>query len=176
MAPEEHGYLLRWFTPTVEVDLCGHATLASAHALWEQGYVRPAAEDPLLHAQWNAHRVPDRAMDRAGFSRQAGRESGSSRGLEEGLGAALKYVGRNAFDYLVELDSEETVRKLKPNFALLEKLPVRGCDRDQPRGRLRFRLALFPAPASGIREDPVTGSAHVCLGPYWGPKLGRRRR
>ncbi|HTM47775.1 MAG TPA: PhzF family phenazine biosynthesis protein [Bryobacteraceae bacterium] len=169
---EENGFLLRWFTPTVEVDLCGHATLASAHALWEEGYVKPPQKvrfftrSGVLTAYRKAHWIE---LD---FPAKVEEKAEAPEGLAEALGAEPKYVGRNAFDYLVELDSEETVRGLKPNFPLLEKLPARGVIVTS-RGSDYDFVSRFFAPGSGIPEDPVTGSAHVCLGPYWGPKLGK---
>jgi PhzF family phenazine biosynthesis protein len=93
-------------------------------------------------------------------------------GLVEGLGASPKYVGRNAFDYIVELDSEEAVRALQPNFALLGKIPVRGVIVTSRAADYDF-ISRFFAPASGINEDPVTGSAHCCLGPFWRSRLNK---
>lgn len=91
-------------------------------------------------------------------------------GLIEALGATPKYVGRNAFDYIVELDSEEIVRALRPNFAMLQRIPVRGIIVTS-RGADYDFVSRFFAPAAGIDEDPVTGSAHVCLGPFWAGRL-----
>ncbi|MCL6445115.1 MAG: PhzF family phenazine biosynthesis protein [Alicyclobacillus sp.] len=172
--PQDDGYSLRWFTPVVEVDLCGHATLASAHVLWEQGYLSERDEakfftkSGVLSARcsnnWmelNFPSEPDEACDCPPH-------------LLEGLGVDHQdviYVGRNRLDYLVELDSERTVRALQPNWSLLERLGPRGVIVTS-RGTSEYDFvsrAFFPA--LGIPEDPVTGSAHCCLGPYWKRKL-----
>jgi PhzF family phenazine biosynthesis protein len=94
--------------------------------------------------------------------------------LAEALGAPLRYVGRNRFDYLVELESEAAVRKLQPDFALLRKIPVRGVIVTSRADSAGYDfVSRFFAPGSGIDEDPVTGSAHCCLGPYWAGRLGK---
>jgi predicted PhzF superfamily epimerase YddE/YHI9 len=172
LVAEEDGYMLRWFTPTVEVDLCGHATLASAHALWEQGYVRPPQKIRFFTRSGVLTAYQTLRGIELDFPIKPEQKAEAPEGLAEGLGAELKYVGRNAFDYLVEVDSEATLRALTPNFALLQKLPVRGVI-VTARGSDYDFVSRFFAPASGIPEDPVTGSAHCCLGPYWGPKLGK---
>jgi PhzF family phenazine biosynthesis protein len=166
------GYNLRWFTPSVEVDLCGHATLASAHALWEEGHLQPDEQarfytrSGLLTAERNAAWIE---MD---FPAKPEEPAPTPEGLAEALGATPKYVGRNAFDYIVELDSDKTVRGLKPNFSLLEKLPVRGVIVTSKSGDYDF-VSRFFAPGAGIQEDPVTGSAHCCLGPFWSKRLNK---
>src|SRR5712692_3694524 len=120
------GFQLRWFTPAVEVDLCGHATLASAHALWEEGHLKPGEQarfqtrSGLLtadrHGGWIEMDFPVKAEEPADAPPRLG----------EALGAALKYTGRNKFDYIVEVESETTLRNIKPNFTLLAEIPVRG--------------------------------------------------
>ncbi len=93
-------------------------------------------------------------------------------GLAEALGALPKYVGKNRFDYLAELDSEDVVRNLKPNLSALEKLPVRGVIVTASSDAAEYDfISRFFAPRSGVSEDPVTGSAHCCLGPFWGKRL-----
>lgn len=166
------GFDLRWFTPAVEVDLCGHATLASAHVLWEEG-ILSASEQARFHTR-SGLLTADRAGDwiEMDFPAKVEAPSPTPDGLVEALGVTPKYIGKNAFDYLVELDSEETVRSLKPNFALLEKLPVRGVIVTS-RGKDYDFTSRFFAPGSGVPEDPVTGSAHCCLGPFWAPRLNK---
>jgi PhzF family phenazine biosynthesis protein len=172
---ENDGFRLRWFTPTVEVELCGHATLASAHVLWEAGYLWEEEEarfytlSGLLTARsqegWielNFPAVPEE-------SAQAEPELLASLGID-----ALLYVGRNKFDYLIEVGSAAEVRALKPDFAALRKVGGRGVmvtARDES-GEYDF-VSRFFAPAAGIDEDPVTGSAHCGLGPYWAAKLDK---
>jgi predicted PhzF superfamily epimerase YddE/YHI9 len=172
LTPQADGYQLRWFTPSVEVDLCGHATLASAHALWEEGRLRPDEQarfytrSGLLTARRSGDWIE---MD---FPAKPEEAATAPDGLIEGLGANAKYVGRNAFDYIVELDSEDTLRRLKPDFTLLGKIPVRGVIVTSRAADYDF-VSRFFAPASGINEDPVTGSAHCCLGPFWRARLNK---
>jgi PhzF family phenazine biosynthesis protein len=169
----EDGYQLRWFTPTVEVDLCGHATLASAHVLWTESYLdlnTPArfhTKSGLLTCErrgdWIEMDFPVKEVEAAEPPPQ----------LAEALGTELKYVGRNQFDYLAEVADEQTLRGLKPQHHLLRELPVRGVIVTAPgSGEFDF-VSRFFAPGSGIDEDPVTGSAHTALAPYWGARLGR---
>src|SRR5215467_5057849 len=169
---QHDGYNLRWFTPSVEVDLCGHATLAAAHALWEEGQL-PAGQQArfytrsgLLTADRNGMWIE---MD---FPAKPEQPAPAPEGLAEALGAEPKYVGKNAFDYIVELESEAVVRKLKPNHSMLAKLPVRGVIVTSTAENYDF-ISRFFAPGSGIPEDPVTGSAHCCLGPFWRGRLGK---
>lgn len=172
--PIDGGFSLRWFTPAVEVDLCGHATLASAHALWESG--RLAAEAPArFHTRsgWltAVRRGTEIEMD---FPAKVPLRADAPPGLIEALGATPKWVGSNRMDYLVELASESLVRSLNPDFGRLSALPVRGvivtAKSDSP--AFDF-VSRFFAPGAGITEDPVTGSAHCALGPFWGERLGK---
>ncbi|MBI4737950.1 MAG: PhzF family phenazine biosynthesis protein, partial [candidate division NC10 bacterium] len=167
----EH-YELRWFTPAVEVDLCGHATLASAHVLWEAGYLNPderarfSTRSGLLTAErkgeWIELDFPAEREERVTAPANLGRA----------LGDTPKYVGKNRFDYLVEVDSEETVRSLKPDLALLGEIPARGFMVTSRASTQGFDfVSRFFAPRAGINEDPVTGSAHCCLGPFWSTRL-----
>ncbi|MEK6711835.1 MAG: PhzF family phenazine biosynthesis protein [Nitrospinota bacterium] len=172
LVKREDGWDLRWFTPTVEVALCGHATLASAHALWEVGRLRPS-EEARFHTQ-SGLLVCRRAGEWVEMDFPATREGPADppESLAEALGATPRYVGRSQFDYLVEVDSEETVRALTPDFALLKTLPGRGVIVTSRSRDPRFDfVSRFFAPGSGIGEDPVTGSAHCCLGPFWGKRL-----
>jgi PhzF family phenazine biosynthesis protein len=170
----EEGYSLRWFTPTTEVDLCGHATLASAHILWEEGKLDPR-EQARFHSRsglLTAGRRGDKIeLD---FPATPAEPVHALDGLDAALGAHALYVGRSAFDYLVELDSARAVRDLAPDLVWLKELGVRGvmvtATGDEP--GLDFVSRYF-APGAGIDEDPVTGSIHCCLGPYWGEMLGK---
>jgi len=171
---QEDGFNLRWFTPAVEVDLCGHATLASAHVLWEGGYLKPG-EQARFHTRSGLLTADQRGswieMD---FPVKEEQTAEPPPRLAEALCAEPKYVGRNKFDYLVELESEAVLRTLKPNFALLADIPVRGVivTARSANGGFDF-VSRFFAPASGVNEDPVTGSAHVCLAPFWAARLGK---
>ncbi len=168
------GFALRWFTPAVEVALCGHATLASAHVLWEEGHL-PPTQQARFHTK-SGLLTGDRAGEWIELDFPAKREepAPAPAGLAEACGAAPKYVGKNQFDYLVEVDSEETVRRLAPNHTMLAALPVRGViiTSRADSGGYDF-VSRFFAPGSGIAEDPVTGSAHCALGPFWQARLGK---
>lgn len=170
----DDAYGLRWFTPTIEVALCGHATLASAHVLWEDGHL-PAAREARFHTK-SGLLTAARAGDWIELDFPAKPETAAPPppGLTEALGAAPKYVGKNQFDYLVELDAEETVRGLAPDHTALAKLPVRGVMVTSRATTAPYDfVSRFFAPGSGIPEDPVTGSAHCALGPFWAGRLGR---
>jgi PhzF family phenazine biosynthesis protein len=166
--PVEDGYQLRWFTPAAEVDLCGHATLASAHLLWELGYLAPQAtarfhtRSGLLTAQKAGGWIE------LNFPATLAEVVEPPDGLLEALGVAASYVGRNRFDYLVELASAQEVYDLKPDISRLAALPVRGVIVTSASAAPEYDfISRFFAPAVGVAEDPVTGSAHCCLGPYW---------
>jgi PhzF family phenazine biosynthesis protein len=173
LVPRGGGYDLRWFTPTIEVDLCGHATLASAHLLWESGQL-PAGREArfetrsgLLLARQAGSWIE---MD---FPADPPAPMAAVNGLAAILGCDPVWVGRGRFDLFVELDSEETVRALKPRLPALAALPYRGMVvTAQAAGPYDF-VSRFFGPASGIDEDPVTGSAHCALGPFWQQRLGR---
>jgi PhzF family phenazine biosynthesis protein len=168
------GFDLRWFTPAVEVDLCGHATLASAHVVWQQGLAGPgetirfSTRSGVLPASRRGEEID---LD---FPLKPEQECPAPPGLAEALGALPKYVGKNSFDYLVEVESEAVLRGLAPDHRHLARLPVRGVIVTSRSADVRFDfVSRFFAPGSGIDEDPVTGSAHCCLGPYWGKRLGK---
>lgn len=167
---EDDDYSLRWFTPAVEVALCGHATLASAHALYEEHgleSVRFHTKSGILTAERTGNAIE---LD---FPATPEERADAPEGLLESLAIAQPvYVGRNRFDYLVEVASEDEVRALDPDHAQLRRIPVRGVIVTSRSREFDF-VSRFFAPGSGIDEDPVTGSAHCCLTPYWSPKLGK---
>jgi len=175
LVPQNGGYNLRWLTPAVEVDLCGHATLASAHVLWQDGHL-PEGQQARFHTRSGLLTADRRGewieMDFP-VKRPAPAETPTE--LLSALGvAAARYVGRNAFDYFVEVDSEKVVRALTPDHSTLRKLPVRGIIVTARAGQGGFDfVSRFFAPGSGIDEDPVTGSAHTALAPYWAAQLGK---
>jgi len=168
------GFALRWFTPAVEVALCGHATLASAHVLWEDGHL-PAQQQARFHTK-SGLLTGDRAGEWIELDFPAKREEPAPAppGLAEALGVTPKYVGKNQFDYLVEVDREDTVRRLAPNHAALAALPVRGVIVTSRADSAAYDfVSRFFAPGAGVPEDPVTGSAHCALGPFWQARLGK---
>jgi len=165
---------LRWFTPAVEVDLCGHATLASAHVLWEERHLSPAAQ-----ARFHTRSGLLTATSRDGwitldFPATPPVPCEEIPEIARAVGAPIRLLARTPFDYLIELESESAVRSLTPDLTLLAGLGGRGVivtSRAETPG-LDF-VSRFFAPAAGIPEDPVTGSAHCALGPLWGKRLGK---
>ncbi len=176
LRPREDGFDLRWFTPTVEVDLCGHATLASAHVLWESGRLA-LAEPARFHTKsglLTAVRLGD--WIELDFPSTPEEAVESPPGLIEALGANPRYIGRSRFDYLVALDSEDSVARLRPDFGALGAISARGVITTARSADPGFDfVSRFFAPASGINEDPVTGSSHCCLAPFWSRRLGKDR-
>ena len=174
LCPQADGFDLRWFTPAVEIDLCGHATLASAHVLWETGRL-PAEQEARFHTGsglLTAQRSSDRIeMD---FPATPDRPVDPPPGLAKAMGAVPRYVGRSAFDLLVELESEGQVRDLRPDLQALRGIDVRGIivTSAAETSETDF-ISRFFAPRVGIDEDPVTSSSHCCLGPYWSRRLGK---
>ena len=171
---QEDGFHLRWFTPAVEVDLCGHATLASAHVLWEERHLEPQ-ERARFHTRsglLTAEREGDWIW--LDFPADPPEPVSPPSELLQALRVTPKYVGRGRFAYLVEVDSEETVRALTPDFALLKELAfgVIVTSAADPESEYDFVSRVF-APGVGIDEDPVTGAAHCCLGPFWKERLDK---
>lgn len=173
---EEGNYRLRWFTPTSEVDLCGHATLASAHVLWETRIVRD--QDPIRFATASGILSVRRSGEwvEMEFPATPAKPVSGPEGLGEALGTRPVYVGESRFDLLVEVDSEETLRGLKPNLSRMADWKVRGTIVTSSSHNPEFDfLSRFFAPAIGIPEDPVTGSAHCCLAPFWSRRLKKKK-
>ena len=172
--PGDNGFELRWFTPTTEVDLCGHATLASAHALWEMDVV--AIGEPIHFRTKSGELICMRQGEliELDFPATPVTAADESEELCGALGVTASFVGESKFDSLVLVESEQAVRSLKPDFARLRELPVRAVIvtsvSDDP--GFDFVSRCF-APAAGIDEDPVTGSAHCALAPFWSERLGK---
>jgi PhzF family phenazine biosynthesis protein len=175
LVPQDGGYHLRWFTPAVEVALCGHATVASAHVLWQDGHL-PEGQQARFHTK-SGLLTADRAGDwiELDFPAKIATACDPPPELLPALGiAAAKFVGKNVFDYLVEIESDAALRALSPDHSTLRKLPVRGIIVTAKSTSPEFDfLSRFFAPGSGIDEDPVTGSAHTALAPYWAGILGK---
>lgn len=175
LTPGEDGYGLRWFTPSTEVDLCGHATLASAHVLWETG----AADkhEDIVFTTRASGRLPARRADgwiELEFPSTPERETPCNIDLERAIGTAPTYVGKSSFDFLVEMPSEQVVREARPDLSILRHAQARGVILTaRGAGNDYDFVSRFFAPASGVDEDPVTGSSHCCLAPYWARRLGR---
>ena len=169
------GFDLRWFTPQVEVDLCGHATLAAAHVLWETGTLE--ADQPARFHTRSGLLTATRQGDwvELDFPALPDQAIAPPPGLADALGISPTYVGKNRFDLLVEVATEEELRSMTPDPTLLRALPVRGIivTSRSSTGEYDF-VSRFFGPAVGVMEDPVTGSAHCCLGPYWCKRLGKK--
>jgi PhzF family phenazine biosynthesis protein len=193
--PDGSDFQLRWFTPTVEVDLCGHATLASAHILWEAGYLYPG-EQARFHTR-SGLLTADRLEDaiELDFPAVQVEPVEPPSGLLDALGVQPRFVGKIKFDYLLELADASAVRRVAPDFGALAKIPARGiivtsrneetAQEDETTEQTASDATLFDeraydfisrffAPAAGVNEDPVTGSAHCALGPYWADLLGKQ--
>ena len=176
VTPRPDGYDLRWFTPEVEVDLCGHATLASAHALWREARVAPGTAIRFHTRSGVLGAVERDGWIELDFPSTPPEPSTPPAGLAEALGAEIAWAGRTPMgDWLVELADEAAVRGLAPDFAHLTGLPARGviATARGSEGSERDFVSRFFAPAVGIDEDPVTGSAHCALAPYWAERLGK---
>jgi len=175
LVKREDGFDLRWFTPTVEVALCGHATLASAHVLWQTGVLRPD-EQARFHTK-SGLLTADRKGDliELDFPAKPDKESTIPRGLSEALGVPLHYVGMSQYDVLVQVESETIVCGISPDFGALADVPVRGVIVTARSSTPTYDIvSRFFAPAVGVNEDPVTGSAHCCLAPFWAKRLGKQ--
>jgi len=171
----EH-WALRWFTPTVEVDLCGHATLATAHVLWDTDRAPPdlaltfRTKSGELHAKREGNRI---WMDFPGLPSAW---ADAPPNLLDALGVRPVSVAKYTFDYLVELESEAAVRDLAPDLAMLASVQARGVVVTSVASTPGFDfVSRFFAPQVGVSEDPVTGSAHCALAPYWAERLGKTR-
>lgn len=173
LVKQEDGYNLRWFTPAVEVPLCGHATLASAHVLWAEGHLSPdeAARfhttSGLLIAKKQGEWIE---LD---FPVNHSEVAIATEELSLALGVSIKTVMKNSLGYLVEVESEDLVRQMQPNFQLILALPIARVivtSLADKSSEYDF-ISRFFAPGVGINEDPVTGSAHCCLASFWRDRL-----
>ena len=172
--PADGGYNLRWFTPAVEIELCGHATLASAHVLWEEGHVERS--HPIkFHTRSGVLLVTaEEELILMDFPSTDSVPAPAPEGMLAALGVEASYIARAGKNYLVEVADEKAVRGCSPDFGGLlaagagRVIVTAGSDDDQ----FDF-VSRFFAPGAGVNEDPVTGAAHCALGPYWAGKLGR---
>ena len=172
MVPHGNDFELRWFTPTVEMDLCGHATLAAAAVLFHELGV-PGGE-VRLHSRSGVLSVArDGDLLTLDFPSRPPTPGAVPEALIRGLGAAPKEVFK-ARDFLAVFSSEAEVRALQPDFALLKTLDCLGIIVTAPGGDCDF-VSRFFAPGAGVDEDPVTGSAHCTLIPFWAQRLGKAK-
>ena len=173
--PADGGYNLRWFTPRAEVQLCGHATLASAFVLYTDGHI--SKDQPVsfftksgeLKAGWADGKI------RMDFPAIKTKKCSAPTGLIEALGIEPEYIARADDDYLLVVKTESDVRRIAPNFSDLKGITARGICVTAPADTTYDFVSRFFAPAVGIDEDPVTGSAHCALAPYWAKRLGQKQ-
>lgn len=176
LVPNATGYDLRWFTPKVEVDLCGHATLASALVLAHMGRLADGAS--VAFSTRSGTLTAGRAGRRfeLDFPINRARPATPPEGLVEALGVQPRYVGKSSFNHLIEVESEAVVRGLSPDFRRLLAVECRGIIVTARSDDRQFDfVSRFFAPSAGIDEDPVTGSAHCCLADHWGQRLGKTK-
>jgi len=174
VVPDGEDFQLRWFTPAIEVELCGHATLASAHVLWESGALADGTQARFHTLSGLLTASQADGLIEMDFPAEPAEPWPSPPDFSAILKAPIRWVGRNRFDALVELDSESTVCALQPDLAALAAIPVRGLIVTSPATTPGFDfVSRFFGPRVGVDEDPVTGSAHCCLGPFWGDRLGK---
>jgi PhzF family phenazine biosynthesis protein len=172
------GYTLRWFTPETEVSLCGHATLASAHILWQEQFVRHDADISFTTMSGVLTARKKGSSIRLDFPARSVEPAESNRALNEALGADPVFTGSYLTPkgrlYLLELRTEALVRELKPDFRSLARSGARAVIVTAiSSAASQDFVSRYFAPVVGIDEDPVTGSAHCCLAPYWAAKLGK---
>ena len=175
LAPHDDGWSLRWFTPAVEVELCGHATLASAHVLWEAGFLDPEKQARFHTASGLLTAVRKGDWIEMDFPAQpVGQVIESARALADVLAVEVVRACRAGWTCLVELTDESAVRRAAPDFRAMKAGPcgtaIVTSRSDSPEYDF---VSRFFAPAVGIDEDPVTGSAHCILGPFWAQRLGK---
>jgi len=177
LVKQNDGFNLRWFTPTVEVPLCGHATLASAHVLWSQGHLLPSQEAHFYTKSGILIAKLENDWIQLDFPVNLSQTVTAPPELSQVLGVSYKSVCQNSLGYLVEVESEQLVREMQPNFQQMKTLPkadiivtsIANSDSEYD------FVSRFFAPGLGINEDPVTGAAHCCLAPFWRDKLGKDR-
>lgn len=173
VVPLKAGFGLRWFTPAVEVALCGHATLATAHVLWSEG-IAPA--EAALRFRTKSGVLTARRRDgriELDFPARPARAAKAPAGLVAALGVKAVAVVRAGDDLLVEVANERAVRAAKPDMAKLAKVKARGVIVTARADRRHDFVSRFFGPAVGVDEDPVTGSAHCALAPYWSAQLDK---
>lgn len=175
LSPRAEGYDLRWFTPACEVDLCGHATLASAHILWETSRLPMAATARFMtRSGWLTAKLEGGLIELDFPSTPPEEEPGAIPVLSACVGAQVRWAGRSRFDMMADVGDASIVRGMIPDLARVRELGTRGLIVTAPSDAKEYDfVSRYFAPQFGIDEDPVTGSAHCTTGPYWGRKLGR---
>lgn len=176
VVPRGDGHDLRWFTPAIEVELCGHATLATAHVLWECGRLAPG-EIARFHTRsglLTAERRDEDWIEMDFPARRFEPVPAPPAAFAAAFGCEPRFVGRYRADYLVEVESEAMVRAATPDVELIRRIPARAAILTARATTAPYDfVSRYFAPGSGIAEDPVTGAAHCALAPFWGERLGK---
>jgi PhzF family phenazine biosynthesis protein len=171
---DDAGFALRWFSPAAELALCGHGTLASAHALWDTGRLAPSAAATFTTRSGRLSAVRRDGWIALDLPAELAAATTAPAGLLDALGTKARWVGRNRLDYVIEVDDETTVRALAPDLLALGAVDARGVIVTARASTADFDfVSRFFAPRVGIPEDPATGSAHCALAPFWAARLGR---
>ena len=165
------GFEIRWFTPAVEVDLCGHATLASAHVLFN---IRNSDQNSII---FDSRSGPLTVLNNQSsitldFPADPPKRTNHLPGLMDALGLSQGEIYQGKTDLMVTLENQDMVQEISPDFYQLKKLNVRGIIVTAPGDDTDF-VSRFFAPSSGIDEDPVTGSAHCTMTPFWSNRLAK---
>lgn len=172
---QDEGFNLRWFTPKNEVDLCGHGTLASAHILWETDVLKATSEAVFFTKSGKLlarKKGEDIILD---FPIEEDTPIDTPNEIKNSLKVPILYTGQNRMDYIVEVEDENTIKSLKPDFEIMKRLNTRGIIVTSHSEKSEYDfVSRFFAPGAGIPEDPATGSAHCCLGPYWEKRLCKK--
>jgi PhzF family phenazine biosynthesis protein len=172
LVPDQSDYRLRWFTPTTEVPLCGHATLASAAVVMER--LEPNRREVVFHSVSGPLAVRRTTSGyRMDFPARPSEPIAAPDGLAQALGVVPLEVFGNAFNYMVVMESAQVVRELEPDMALLVRLDRPGVIATAAGDRGYDFVSRYFAPRKGIPEDPVTGAAHCMLAPYWAMRLNK---
>ncbi len=170
---EDDGFSLRWFTPVHEVDLCGHATLASAHVLWDERHLKTQEEAIFYTRSGRLAAKKNGDWIELNFPTKPAEEVGPLKLFEEAFGVKSVFTGKSDLKYLLEFESEQIIRDLKPDFNKLAQVDEGiGVIVTAKSTKYDF-ISRFFAPKYGINEDPVTGSAHCVLSHYWSKKLNK---
>jgi PhzF family phenazine biosynthesis protein len=172
--PEKDGYNLRWFTPETEVKLCGHATLASAHILFEKNIIPNDKTITFYTLSGEMYASKNNNKIELNFPATPPQESSEPEKLKDILGCEYEFVGKSIIGVYVVVTSEETVRQVKPDLGIIKNNNYRGVIvTSKSNGNPYDVVSRYFAPSVGIDEDPVTGSVHCTVGPFWAGKLGK---
>jgi len=172
---QNDNYKIRWFTPKTEVNLCGHATLAAAHILYEYQYCDPSSV--IRFDSQSGRLIAKKTGDKIelNFPQLFVDKTASNEILEKAFGIKPTYVGKNDNRYLIEIDDYEKLLTIKPDFQLLKSLDLgRFIITVKSKNPDYDFISRYFAPGVGVPEDPVTGTAHCYLAPYWGQKLNKK--